>query len=293
MIDQIKTTKLADVIVLLSHNGLEVDLKLASRVSGLDVILGGHTHDALPRPIAVKYSNGTTWVTNAGSHGKFLAVLDMDIIRGRLRDLRYRLLPVFSNLIEPDVEMQQLINTIRAPFVNQLQQPLGVADRLLYRRDTYKGTFDKLILDALLTINDSQIALSPGFRWGATLLPGHLIRYEDVMNQTAITYPQTYVRDLSGHELKAILEDVADNLFNPDPYYRQGGDMVRAGGIRFSCQPDAPIGKRISQMRLINGRLIDADKHYKVAGWASAGDNATGKAVDEVVKQYLQQSTAG
>ena len=293
IIEQIKTTNQADAIVLLSHNGLDVDLKLASQVSGLDVILGGHTHDALPRPIAVKNSQGTTWVTNAGSHGKFLAVLDLDITHGRLRDLRYRLLPVFSNLIKPDVEMQQLINDIRAPYIAKLQQPLGVADRLLYRRDTYQGTFDKLILAALLKINDAQIALSPGFRWGATLLPGHTIRYEDVMNQTAIAYPETYVRILSGYELKAILEDVADNRFNPDPYYRQGGDMVRAGGFSFSCQPAAPFGKRISQMRLTNGQLIDAVKSYKVAGWASTGTNATGKAVDELVKQYLQQDTAG
>ena len=198
IIQQIKKTKQADVIVLLSHNGLDVDLKLASRLSGIDVILGGHTHDALPRPLAVKNANGTTWVSNAGSHGKFLAVLDMDIANGRLRDLRYRLLPVFSNLIEPDVEMQQLINSIRAPYVMKLQQPLGVADRLLYRRDTYQGTFDEVILAALLTINDAQIALSPGFRWGTTLLPGHTIRYEDVMNHTAITYPETYIRDISG-----------------------------------------------------------------------------------------------
>jgi sulfur-oxidizing protein SoxB len=287
IIEQIKQSREADVIVLLSHNGLDVDLKLASRVSGIDIILGGHTHDALPRPLPVKNADGRTWVTNAGSHGKFLAQLDMDITNGRLRDLRYRLLPVFSNLIEPDGEMQQLINSIRAPYVTKLQQPLGVADRLLYRRDTYKGTFDELILAAILKVNDAQIALSPGFRWGPTLLPGHTIRYEDVMNHTAITYPETYVRAMRGSELKTILEDVADNLFNKDPYYRQGGDMVRAGGMRFFCNPKAPAGKRISQMRLKSGQLIAANKHYKVSGWASVGDIATGKSIDAVVAEYL------
>ena len=289
IIEQIKQSKQADAIVLLSHNGLDVDLKLASRISGIDVILGGHTHDAIPRPIPVKNSEGRTWVTNAGSHGKFLAQLDMDIANGRLRDLRYRLLPVFSNLIEPDIEMQTLINSIRAPYVTKLQQPLGVADRLLYRRDTFKGTFDELILAAILKVNNAQIALSPGFRWGPTLLPGHTIRYEDVMNHTAITYPETYVRAMRGLELKAILEDVADNLFNVDPYYRQGGDMVRAGGLRFFCNPEAPAGKRISQMRLTNGQLIAANKHYKVSGWASVGDVATGKSIDAVVTEYLQE----
>ena len=214
----------------------------------------------------------------------------MDIVNGRLRDLRYRLLPVFSNLIEPDIEMQTLINFIRAPYVTKLQNPLGVADRLLYRRDTFKGTFDELILTAILKVNNAQIALSPGFRWGPTLLPGHTIRYEDVMNHTAITYPETYVRAMRGMELKALLEDVADNLFNRDPYYRQGGDMVRAGGLRFFCNPEAPAGKRISQMRLSNGQLIDANKHYKVSGWASVGDVATGKPIDAVVTEYLMST---
>jgi sulfur-oxidizing protein SoxB len=286
-INQIRAAKEADVIVLLSHNGTPVDLKLAARVSGLDVIHGGHTHDALPRPIPVKNAGGTTWVTNAGSHGKFLAVLDLDIQPGRLRDLRYRLLPVFSNLLEPDKDMQGLIDTVRQPYLAQLQRPLGITDDLLYRRDTFRGTFDQLILDAQLAVNDAQIALSPGFRWGATLLPGQTITFEDVMNQTAITYPETYVRTLTGRELKAILEDVADNLFNNDPYYQQGGDMVRIGGMTFACDPEAEFGRRISCMRLANGDACAADRSYKVAGWASVGQVDAGRPVWDVVADYL------
>ncbi|NOT13137.1 MAG: thiosulfohydrolase SoxB [Methylococcaceae bacterium] len=293
IIAEIKQNKQADVIVLLSHNGLEVDLKLASRVSGLDVILGGHTHDAMPRPFAINNAGGRTWVTNAGSHGKFLAVLDLDIAKGRLRDLRYRLLPVFSNLLAPDIDMQALINSIRAPYIAKLQQPLAVADKLLYRRDTYQGTFDKVILEALLTVNDAQIALSPGFRWGTALLPGHTIRYEDVMNLTATTYPETYVRSMSGNALKNSLEDVADNLFNRDPYYRQGGDMVRAGGMQFSCNPQAAFGERISHMRLANGQPVAANKRYKVSGWASVSAIETGAPVDDVVVQYLKSQPSG
>jgi sulfur-oxidizing protein SoxB len=286
-INQIKADNEADVVVLLSHNGTPVDLKLASRVSGLDVILGGHTHDALPKPIPVRNAGGTTWVTNAGSHGKFLAVLDLDIQSGRLRDLRYRLLPVFSNLLAPDKDMQALIDTIRRPYLAQLQRPLATADELLYRRDTFHGTFDQLILDAQLAVNDAQIALSPGFRWGATLLPGQTITFEDVMNQTAITYPETYVRTVTGRELKAILEDVADNLFNKDPYYQQGGDMVRVGGMTFACDPEAEFGWRISRMRLANGEACAADRSYKVTGWASVGQVDAGKPVWDVVSDYL------
>ncbi|MGR9046237.1 MAG: thiosulfohydrolase SoxB, partial [Gammaproteobacteria bacterium] len=270
-IDRIKADKAADVIVLLSHNGLEVDLKLASRVSGLDIILGGHTHDAMPRPVPVTNAGGRTWVTNAGSHGKFLAVLDLDVRQGRLLDLSYRLLPVFSELLEPDAKMEQLIAGIRAPYLDKLNQPLTVAEELFYRRDTFQGTFDRLILGALLEVNDAEIALSPGFRWGPSFLPGQTLTMEDLMSHTAITYPETYVRTLSGREIKTILEDVADNLFNKDPYYRQGGDMVRVGGLRYVCDPEAEMGRRISGLTLANGQSVHADKHYKVSGWAAVG----------------------
>lgn len=288
-VDKIRQQKSADVIVLLSHNGMDIDLKLAARVSGIDVILGGHTHDAIPKPVLVKNNQGKTWVTNAGSHGKFLAVLDLDISQNRLRDLRYRLLPVFSNLLEPDTEMQGLIDTLRQPYLGKLQESLGVADKLLYRRDTYKGTFDQLILDALLTVNDSQIALSPGFRWGTTLLPGQPITYEDVMNHTAITYPNTLRRKLSGSEIKSILEDAADNLFNKDPYYQQGGGMVRVGGMAFHCDPNAEFGQRISQMRLSNGGLLGANKLYPVSSWASVSQVAGGRPMADVLVDYLWQ----
>ena len=293
VIDEIKTRKAADVIVLLSHNGFDVDLKLASRVGGLDIILGGHTHDALPQPVLIDNSGGKTWVSNAGSHGKFLAVLDLEVGNGRLRGLNYRLLPVFANLLEPDPKMQQLIDTVRNPYLDQLNRPLAIADQLLYRRDRLHGTFDQLILDALLEVGDADIALSPGFRWGNTLLPGQAITQEDVMNHTAITYPETYVRYLLGHEIKTVLEDVADNLFNKDPYYRQGGDMVRVGGLRFNCDPHAVIGRRISGLRTPDGKPVDADKTYKVAGWAGVGAPSSGKAVWEIIAEYLEDKVKG
>lgn len=288
-VNEIKQQKSADVIVLLSHNGMDVDLKLASRVSGIDVILGGHTHDAIPKPIRVKNSGGKTCVTNAGSHGKFLGVLDLDVKQNRLRDLRYHLLPVFSNLLAPDTEMQGLIEKVRQPYLGTLQQPVGIADRLLFRRDTYQGTFDQLILAALLTANDSQIALSPGFRWGTSLLPGQAITYEDVMNHTAITYPNTQRRNLTGMEIKTILEDAADNVFNPDPYYQQGGDMVRVGGMTFQCDPSAEMGKRIREMRLSSGNLMDANKTYPVSNWAAVNHQADGRPMYDVLVEYLQR----
>ena len=288
IVDEIRRTKNADAIVLLSHNGMDVDLKLASRVSGIDFILGGHTHDAMPAPVMVNNPEGKTWVTNAGSHGKFLGVLDLDFSSGRLIDFRYRLLPVFSNLLTPDVDMQHLVDSIRKPFLNRLQQPLAVTEDLLYRRGNFYGTFDQLILDAQRTVNNAEIALSPGFRWGASLLPGQTITFEDVMNQTAITYPETYTRNISGQELKTILEDVCDNLFNKDPYYRQGGDMVRVGGLSYACDPNAEFGDRIRELRKDNGELIEAGKMYKVSGWAAVGQMSAGKPVWEVVSGYLQ-----
>ncbi len=283
IIDEIKLAKKADVIVLLSHNGMDVDLKLASRINGLHIILGGHTHDAIPKPILIN----KTWVTNAGSQGKFLGVVDLAIEKGQLKACRYQLLPVFSNLLTPDQKIQTFINTIRKPFLKTLRHPLAVTDKLLYRRDTFSGSFDEILLNALQMIKGADISFSPGFRWGTSLLPNQTIYFEDLMNHTAITYPNSYVKVLSGQQIKAILEDVADNLFNPDPYYRQGGDMVRVGGMRYKINPAALMGKRITELRLANGQLLRANKNYKVAGWASVKTIATGKPMWEVASEYL------
>ncbi len=277
----------ARVVVLLSHNGMDVDLKLASRVRGIDAILGGHTHDGVPEAIPVSNAGGTTLVTNAGSNGKFLGVLDFDVRLGRITDFRYRLLPVFSNLLPADREMSALIERVRRPFAQRLAEPLATTEGLLYRRGNFNGTFDQVILDALIDVNDAQIAFSPGFRWGPSLLPGHVITREDVMNQTAITYPAVTVNEFSGEQIKSILEDVCDNLFNPDPYYQQGGDMVRVGGLTYACAPHAPMGSRISDMRL-DGRRMDAGKTYKVAGWAPVAENARGEPIWEVVETWLR-----
>ncbi|MCD6674127.1 MAG: thiosulfohydrolase SoxB [Burkholderiaceae bacterium] len=286
IVDEVRA-KGAQVVVLLSHNGMDVDLQLASRVSGLDAILGGHTHDGVPRPVKVRNAKGTTLVTNAGSNGKFLAVLDFDVKGGKVADFRYRLLPVFSNLLPADADMQALIDRVRAPHRAKLEEKLAVTEGLLYRRGNFNGTFDQLILDALIEEKDAQIAFSPGFRWGTSLLPGEAITREHLMDQTAITYPYTTVSELSGEMIKTILEDVADNLFNPDPYYQQGGDMVRVGGMTYACTPSAAAGSRISDMRL-DGKPIDASRTYRVAGWAPVAQGASGEPVWEVVERWLK-----
>jgi sulfur-oxidizing protein SoxB len=277
----------AKVVVLLSHNGMDVDLKLASRVRGIDAILGGHTHDAVPRPVAVKNAGGVTLVTNAGSNGKFLAVLDLDVADGRVRGWRYRLLPVFSNLLAPDAAMSRLIARTRAPYAARLSEKLAVSESLLYRRGNFNGSVDQLILDAMQHVKGAEIAFSPGFRWGTTLLPGDAITMGDVMDWSAITYPYSTLTDMSGATIKTILEDVCDNLFNPDPYYQQGGDMVRVGGLTYTCTPGEAMGKRISDMRL-HGKPIEAAKTYKVAGWAPVAEGATGEPIWEVIAAYLR-----
>ena len=283
-------TKGAQAVVLLSHNGMDVDLKMASRVRGIDVILGGHTHDAVPVPVIVSNAGGKTVVTNAGSNGKFLGVLDLDVKGGKVADFRYRLLPVFSDALPADPEMQALITKVRAPYEAQLAEKLAVSDGLLYRRGNFNGSWDQLIVDALLQEQGAQIAFSPGFRWGTTLLPGDVITRELMMDQLATTYSYATVTDMSGETLKTILEDVADNLFNPDPYYQQGGDMVRVGGLTYACAPNEAMGKRISDMRL-GGTLIEAGKTYKVAGWAPVAEeakNAGNKMVWDVVASWLK-----
>ena len=280
-------SKGAAVVVLLSHNGMDVDLKLASRVTGIDAILGGHTHDGVPKPVSVKNRNGTTLVTNAGSNGKFLGVLDFDVKNNKIVDFKYRLMPVFANLLPADKSMDALITRVRAPYEAKLAEQLAVTEGLLYRRGTFNGTVDQLILDGLMEAKGAEIAFSPGFRWGTTLLPGQVVTMEHLMGQTAITYPYSTVNVLAGETIKIILEDVADNLFNPDPYYQQGGDMVRVGGLSYTCDPNGKMGGRISAM-MLKGKPIDAGRKYKVAGWAPVTEGATGEPIWEVMATYLR-----
>jgi sulfur-oxidizing protein SoxB len=287
LVDEVRG-KGAQLVVLLSHNGMDVDLKLAARVRGIDIVLGGHTHDGVPAPSVVANSGGRTLVTNAGSNGKFLALVDLDVRGGRLADFRYRLLPVFAELLPADAEMAAYIAGVRGPHEARLGEKLAVTRGLLYRRGSFNGTWDQLMLDALLQVKGAEIAFSPGFRWGTTLLPGDAITFEHLMDQTAITYPYTTLTDMSGAQIKAILEDVADNLFNPDPYLQQGGDMVRVGGMTYACDPGAKIGSRISDMRL-RGEPIAADKTYKVAGWAPVAEGASGEPIWDVAARYLRE----
>jgi sulfur-oxidizing protein SoxB len=277
----------AQAVVLLSHNGMDTDLKLASRVSGIDAILGGHTHDAVPQPVPVKNRGGVTLVTNAGSNGKFLGVLELDVRGGGVKSSRYRLLPVFAGLLAPDAAMTELIRKHRAPHEARLGEKLAVSEGLLFRRGNFNGSFDQLILDALLAEKDAEIAFSPGFRWGTSILPGEPITTEDVMNMTAITYPQVTVSHITGENLKNLLEDICDNLFNPDPYYQQGGDMVRVGGLQYACDPTQKIGNRIRDMTL-KGRAIEAGKTYKLASWAPVAEGVSGEPVWDVVTRYLR-----
>ncbi len=277
----------AQVVIVLSHNGMDVDIKMASQVTGVDAILGGHTHDAVPGPVVVDNASGKTLVFNSGSNGKFLSLLDLDVKNGKVRDYRYKLLPVFSNMLEPDPEMAGYIDKVRAPFKDKLNEKLAVTEDLLYRRGNFNGTFDQLICDALMEVKNAQIAFSPGFRWGVSVLPGEPITFEQVMTQTGMTYPVTTLNELSGEQIKNILEDVADNLFNEDPYYQQGGDMVRVGGLKYAIDPTKEIGKRISDMEL-EGKPLDPNRKYTVAGWASVARPLEGTPVWDVVAEYLR-----
>jgi len=289
-VDKVRDEESPDLVVVLSHNGMDVDLKMASRVTGIDVIFGGHTHDGMPAPSIVDNAKGKTLVTNAGSNTKYLGVMDLDVKNGKLRDYRYRLLPVFSNLIEPNAEMVKYIEEQRAPYLDKLTEELATAEEVLYRRGNFNGTFDQVICDAMLKVQDAQISLSPGFRWGTTVLPGQKITMDNVMDQTCITYPETYRREMTGGELKAILEDVCDNLFNKDPYVQQGGDMVRVGGLDYVCDPAAGMGERITEMQLDDGTKIEADKTYVVAGWATVGSQSPGEPIWETVATYLRDA---
>jgi sulfur-oxidizing protein SoxB len=277
----------AQVVVVLSHNGMDVDLKMASRVSGVDVILGGHTHDAVPAPSIISNKGGKTLVFNSGSNTKFLSVLDLDVRNGKVADFRYKLLPVFSNLIAPDKEMAAYIEKMRAPHKAKLEEKLAVSESLLYRRGNFNGTFDQMICDALIEVQGADMAFSPGFRWGVSVLPGQTITMEELMTHTAITYPTATLNELTGTQIKEIMEDIADNLYHDDPYYQQGGDMVRVGGMTYTMDLTQKHGGRIQDMQ-VRGKPMEAGKKYKVAGWASVQENPAGtRPVWDLVAEWL------
>ncbi|QKJ24107.1 thiosulfohydrolase SoxB [Poseidonibacter lekithochrous] len=289
LVDTIKEEEKPDAIIVLSHNGYDVDKKMAEVVTGIDFFMGGHTHDGVPEAYPVKNAGGTTYVCNAGSNGKFLNVLDLDIQNGKIKDFKFTLLPIFSDLIPEDKEMKKYIEDVRAPYIKDLMRPIATTDETLFRRGNFNGSWDQIICDALVDVKDAEISLSPGFRWGTSVMPGQDITFDDLMTQTAMTYPETYMREISGQGIKDILEDVADNLFNEDPFYQQGGDMVRTGGISYKINPTAQMGKRISDIQLTrNGAKLEASKNYKVAGWSTVGSQSPGEPVWETVETYLQ-----
>ncbi len=300
----------AEAVIVLSHNGMDVDIKMASQVTGIDAIMGGHTHDAVPQPTVVSNKSGKTLVCNSGSNSKFLSVLDLDIKNGKVADYNYTMLPVFSNFIEPDAEMQSFIDNSRKRKITldneriygkrngesfvmeeRLNKVLAKTDSLLYRRGNFTGTWDQVICDALIEQTDSDMSFSPGVRWGTSLVPGSDITYEDMMTECALTYPNVTVNEFTGEQIKGILEDVCDNIFNKDPYYQQGGDMVRVGGLKYAVEPNGTIGNRISEMEF-NGKPVDPKKKYRVAGWASVADpdnipGDTGVRIWDLMEDYL------
>ena len=289
LVNKIKEEEKPDAVIVLSHNGFDTDKKMAEICTGIDFIMGGHTHDGVPEAVPVKNKEGTTYVCNAGSNGKFLNVLDLDIQNGKIKDFKFTLLPIFSDLIPENKEMKKYIEDVRLPFLKELTREIATTDTTLFRRGNFNGSWDQIICDALLEVKEAQISLSPGFRWGTSVMPGQAITFDDLMTQTAMTYPETYARDMSGTDIKLILEDVADNLFNEDPFYQQGGDMVRTGGISYKINPKGKMGERITDIVLTKtGMKIEANKSYKVAGWSTVGAQSEGEPVWETVETYLK-----
>ena len=276
----------AELVVVLSHNGFDVDKKMAGNVEGIDVILSGHTHDALPEPVLV----GKTHIIASGSNGKFVSRVDLDVRDGEMKGIKHKLIPIFSDVITPDADVAKLIDVQRAPYEDQLKEVIGTTDTLLYRRGNFNGSWDDLICNALMSEREADIAMSPGVRWGPSILPGQEITREDIWNVTSMTYGEAYRSEMTGEFIKVILEDVGDNLFNPDPYYQQGGDMVRIGGMGYKIDVSKPQGERISEMTLLKtGEAIDPAKNYVVAGWASVNEGTEGPQIWDVVENHIRK----
>lgn len=289
LVDQVREEEKPDAVIVLSHNGFDVDQKMAQVCTGIDFIMGGHTHDGVPEAVPVKNEKGTTYVCNAGSNGKFLNVLDLDVKNGKVVDHKFTLLPIFSDLIPEDPDMKKYIELVRRPFIKEITREIATTDQTLFRRGNFNGSWDQIICDALLEVKGADVSLSPGFRWGTTIMPGQTITFDDLATQTAMTYPETYATDMKGSLVKEILEDVADNLFNEDPFYQQGGDMVRTGGISYRIDPKKKFGERITNIVMTKtGKPMESNKMYKVAGWSTVGSVSPGEPVWETTETYLK-----
>jgi len=289
LVDQVREEEKPDALIVLSHNGFDVDQKMAQVCTGIDFIMGGHTHDGVPEAVPVKNEKGTTYVCNAGSNGKFLNVLDLKIEKGKVVDHKFTLLPIFSDLIKEDPQMKQYIELVRRPFIKEITREIATTDETLYRRGNFNGSWDQIICDALVEVKGADVSLSPGFRWGTTIMPGQAITFDDLATQTAMTYPETYLSELKGSLIKDILEDVADNLFHPDPFFQQGGDMVRTSGISYKIDPQAKMGERITNIVMTKtGKPMEANKTYKVAGWSTVNSVSPGEPVWETTETYLR-----
>lgn len=289
LIDKIQEEDKPDAIIVLSHNGFDVDQKMAQVCTGIDFIMGGHTHDGVPEAVPVKNAKGTTYVCNAGSNGKFLNVLDLEVKNGKVVDHKFTLLPIFSDLIPENPEMKKYIELVRRPFMKELTREIATTDETLYRRGNFNGSWDQLICDALVEVKGADVSFSPGFRWGTTVIPGQAITFDDLATQTAMTYPETYVAEMTGSLIKEILEDVADNLFHPDPFFQQGGDMVRTSGISYKIDPQQKFGSRISHIVMTKtGKPMEANKTYKVAGWSTVNSVSPGEPVWETTETYMK-----
>jgi sulfur-oxidizing protein SoxB len=286
MVDEVRGLG-AELVVVLSHNGFDVDKKMASIVSGIDIILSGHTHDALPEPVLIN----ETVIVASGSNGKFVSRVDLDVRNGKMMGFKHKLIPIFSDVITPDSDIAALIDEERAPYKSQLSEVIGQSESLLYRRGNFNGTWDDLICQAMIEEREADISMSPGVRWGPSILPGQDITREDIWNVTSMSYGKVYRTEMTGEFLHVILEDVADNLFNPDPYYQQGGDMVRIGGMGYRIDINKPQGRRISDLTLLKtGERIDPSKNYIVAGWASVNEGTEGPQIWDLVEKYIRRN---
>ena len=288
LVDIIRAEEKPDAVIVLSHNGFDVDQKMAEVCTGIDFIMGGHTHDGVPEAVPVANAKGTTYVCNAGSNGKFINVLDLDIKNGKIKDFKFTLLPIFSDLVPEDPKMKKYIQKVQAPYRKVLDREIATTDGTLFRRGNFNGSWDQIICDALRDVKGADVSLSPGFRWGTTVMPGQAITFDDLATQTAMTYAETYAKDFTGAQIHATLEDVADNLFNADPFLQSGGDMVRTGGISYTIDPRAAMGKRITNIRMADGKPMEANKTYKVAGWSTVKSKSPGEPVWETVETYLR-----
>ena len=219
--------------------------------------ISGHTHNRLYQPVWI----GNTPIIQSGCHGSFVGRLDLSVDRGKVVDVRHELICV-DDQVDPDAEMAAMVDEVMAPHRDFLLQVVGRAGSPLDRATSLEATMDNVLLDAVAAAAGTELAFSNGWRYGAPILPGDVTMAQ--LWNIVPTHPPVSTVELTGEELRAMLEANLERTYSADPYCQMGGFVKRCRGLNMYFKMENPKGHRIEDL-LVDGAPVQAGRSYRAA----------------------------